>query len=94
MRLPELEIPKFRGNTKKWPEIRDSYEGAIDKSNLLDVEKFNYLKTLVIGEVAYAISDAKLPLEIKLLIAKHIKDIWNLTKILELLNEELKAYGG
>ena len=27
----------------------------------------------------------------KLLIAKHIKDTWNFIKILELLNEELKA---
>ena len=33
----------------------------------------------------------KLPADIKLLTARHIKDTWNLTKILELLNEELKA---
>ena len=33
----------------------------------------------------------KLPLDIKLLIARHIKDTWNLTKTLELLNGELKA---
>ena len=171
MRLPKLEIPKFCGGAKKWPEFWDSYEAAIDKSNLLDVEKFNYLKTLVIGEAANAISGIsltndnygeainilkdrfgnkqiivsshmnsllklstvkrndlqqlrsfydevelnvrslvtlgvtvesfgtlvstvvidKLTPDIKLLIARHIKDTWNLTKILELLNEELKT---
>ena len=33
----------------------------------------------------------KLPLNIKLLIVRYIKNTWNFTKILELLNEELKA---
>ena len=33
----------------------------------------------------------KLLWDIKLLIVRHIKDTWNLTKILVLLNEELKA---
>ena len=60
MRLPELEIPKFCGDAKKWPEFWDSYEAAIDKSNLLDAEKFNYLKTLVIGGAANAISGLSL----------------------------------
>ena len=55
MRLPKLEIPKFCGDAKKWPEVWDSYGAAIDKSNLLDVEKLNYLKTLAIGESANAI---------------------------------------
>ena len=38
MRLPKLEIPKFCGDAKKWLEFWDSYEAAIDKLNLLDVE--------------------------------------------------------
>ena len=55
MRLPKLEISKFCGEAKKWPEFWDSYEAAINKLNLLDADKFNYLKTLVIGEAANAI---------------------------------------
>ena len=55
MRLPKLEILKICGDAKKWPEFWHSYEAAINKSNLLDVEKFNYLKTLVIGEAPNAI---------------------------------------
>ena len=155
MRLPKLEIPKFCGDAKKLPEFLDSYEAAINKSNLLYVENFNYLKTLVTGEATNAILGLsltndnygeainilkdrfgnkrslsyricelnahrevelnvrslvtlgvavesfgtlvstvvidKLTPNIKLLIARHIKDTWNLTKILQLLNEELKA---
>lgn len=34
----------------------------------------------------------KSPLDIQLLIARYLKDSWNLSKILELLNEELKAH--
>ena len=55
MRLPKLEIPKFCGDAKKWPEFWDSYQAAIEKSNLLEVEKFNYLKTLVICGAANSI---------------------------------------
>ena len=59
-RLPKLEIPKFCGDAKKWPEFRDSYKAAMDKSNLLDVENFNYLKILVINEVAKSLSGLSL----------------------------------
>ena len=60
MILPKLEIPKFCGDAKKWPEFWDSYKAAIDKSNLLDIKKFNDLKTLVIGEAANAVSGLSL----------------------------------
>ena len=48
------------GDDKKWPEFWDSCVAAINKSNLLHVEKFNYLKTLVITEAANAISGLSL----------------------------------
>ena len=62
MRIPKLEILKFCGDAKKWTEFWDSYEAAINKSNLLDDEKFfkNYLKTLVIDEATNAISGLSL----------------------------------
>ena len=59
MRLPKMGISKFCGDAKKCPDFWDSYETAIDKSNLIDVEKFNYLKT-VIGEATNAISGLSL----------------------------------
>ena len=43
------------------------------------------------GTLVWAVVIDKLTPDIdKLLIAKHIKDIWNFIKILELLNGELK----
>ena len=50
MRLPKLEIPRFCGDAKKW---------SIIKSNLLDVEKLKYLKS-VIGEATNAIYELRL----------------------------------
>ena len=43
------------------------------------------------GTLVSTIVIDKLHPDIKLLIARHIKDTWNLTKTLELLNGELKA---
>ena len=43
------------------------------------------------GTLVLSVVIDKLPLNIKFLIARHIKDTWSLTKILELLNEKLKA---
>ena len=43
------------------------------------------------GTLVLSVGIDKLPLDIKFLIARHIKDTWSLTKILELLNEKLKA---
>ena len=43
------------------------------------------------GTLVLTVAIDRLPPDIKLLIARHIKDTWNLTKILELLNEELKT---
>ena len=60
MRPPKLEILKFCGDAKQWPEFWYSYEAAIDISYLMDVEKFNYLKTLVIGKATNAISGLNL----------------------------------
>ena len=53
---------KFRNflETLKSGQNFYSYEAAINKSNLLDVEKFNYSKTLVIGEAANSTSGLSL----------------------------------
>ena len=43
------------------------------------------------GTLVLTVAIDKLTPEVKVLIARHIKDTWNFTKILELLNEELKT---
>ena len=44
-RLPKLELPTFDGNLKKWYDFWDLFEAAIHKrSDLAEIEKFQYLK--------------------------------------------------
>ena len=53
MKLPKLELPHFSGNIMKWPTFWDSYESSVHNSpGLSDVDKFNYLRSLL-EKVAY-----------------------------------------
>ena len=48
MRLPKISLPHFKGNPVYWTAFWDSYESAIHlNSSLSDVDKFNYLKSLL-----------------------------------------------
>ncbi len=41
-------MPRFSGNVTKWPEFWDLYESAVHNSpDLSDVDKFNYLRSLL-----------------------------------------------
>ena len=42
--LPKLTIKPFDGDTLEWMSFIDSFNAAVHKSNLSDVEKFNYLR--------------------------------------------------
>lgn len=57
MKLPKLEIPKFSGDIRAWSSFWDMFGSAIDGNDTLDdVDKFNYLKSLVVGEAREAIA--------------------------------------
>ena len=48
VRLPKLSLPHFNGDLMKWPTFWDSYDSAIhNNSELTDVDKFNYLRSLL-----------------------------------------------
>ena len=48
VKLPKISLPRFNGNPVKWTSFWDSYQSAIHlNSNLSDVDKFNYLRTLL-----------------------------------------------
>jgi hypothetical protein len=50
-KLPKLSLPKFNGNRLEWQSFWDSYSSGIHENiSLSDVQKFNYLKTLLVGE--------------------------------------------
>ena len=61
VKLPKIEIMTFSGNKLKWIEFWDSFESAIhNNKKLSNIEKFNYLKSKVIGEARSAISELTL----------------------------------
>ena len=56
-KLPKLDLPKFDGNVLEWQSFWDSFDSAIhSNSTLSEVQKFNYLKSLVEGEASNTIA--------------------------------------
>jgi hypothetical protein len=47
IKLPKLTLPHFNGSLMKWPTFWDSYESAVHNKDLSDVDKFNYLRSLL-----------------------------------------------
>lgn len=57
VKLPKLEMHSFDGNVTKWTTFWDSFESAIDSSpRLSDIDKFNYLQSLLEKSATEAIS--------------------------------------
>ena len=57
VKLPKLSLPHFSGNITKWATFWDSYESAVHKNDdLTDVDKFNYLRSLLEHTAYEAIS--------------------------------------
>lgn len=52
-KMPKLELKKFHGNPINWYLFSESFESAFHRSNTLaGVDKFNYLKSLLVGSAA------------------------------------------
>ncbi len=50
-KLPKLEIPKFSGDKLKWIEFDSIFKATVDsKTNVSEVEKFSYLRSLLQGD--------------------------------------------
>lgn len=57
VRLPKLTIKPFSGNVTAWTTFWDSYNSTIhENAELSDIEKFNYLRSLLTHGAAEAIS--------------------------------------
>ena len=55
--LPKLSLKKFSGDVTTWTTFWDTFESAIHKNpNLSDIDKFNYLNSLLENAAADAIS--------------------------------------
>ena len=56
VKLPKLTLPRFDGRLDRWTTFWDSFESAIHTNNdLSDVDKFNYLRSLLEGSAFAAI---------------------------------------
>lgn len=56
-RLPKLEVRKFDGKLHEWQEFWDSFESAIHRNDTLEnVDKFSYLRGLLVGPARSAIA--------------------------------------
>ena len=61
IKLPKLSLKKFKGDIKEWTPFWDSYKSAIhDNPDLSNVDKFNYLNSLLEASAAEAIAGLKL----------------------------------
>jgi hypothetical protein len=55
-KLPKLTLPKFGGKVLEWSSFWDQFLAIIDHSEMAEINKFAYLKSLLEGEAADAIS--------------------------------------
>ena len=61
VRLPKLELKHFNGNLMEWTSFWDSYSSSIhENSNLSEIDKFNYLHSLLEKSAAEAVSGLKI----------------------------------
>ena len=63
VKLPKLEITKFKGTHIDWFRFWNQYEVEIDKADISPFTKFSYLKELVISTVRVAIDGLPLTVE-------------------------------
>jgi len=56
VRLPTIELPKFKGDIADWLSFRDTFESLIHRNETIDpIQKFHYLKASLEGSAAQII---------------------------------------
>jgi hypothetical protein len=57
VKLPKISLPHFRGNLMRWPAFWDSFNSAVHSNHRLsEIDKFNYLRSLLEGTAYDAIA--------------------------------------
>ena len=75
-KLPKLEVKKFNGKLCEWQEFWDSFESAIHMNDgLSNVDKFSYLRSLLLGSAKSAIGGFALTSAIELLKKRYGKKV-------------------
>ncbi|XP_039315534.1 uncharacterized protein LOC120360046 [Solenopsis invicta] len=105
VKLPIIELPKFKGDLSDWLKFRDTYKSIIhDNPNISNIQKFHYLMsslegsaTQVIDEYEYTEQNYEIVWEAlhrryndpKLLIHNHIEAMFKSKPILNESSEQL-----
>ena len=74
VRLPKLELSKFGGDALEWSTFREQYEAAVDNSDLQEVPKFVYLRSLLVGEARKCVESLTVVKEYYDIACKALKD--------------------
>ena len=100
-KLPKLEMKRFNGEPTEWLPFIDCYDSAVhSNSKLSDIDKLNYLKSLLDGPAAGAIEGLTLSStnyftarEIlqqrygnkQLIISAHMEDLWSILLVMSMV---------
>ena len=55
VKLPKLSLPKFSGDVLQWQSFWDQFTAVVDSSDIPDISKFSYLRSLLEGEAKQSI---------------------------------------
>ena len=56
LKMPKFDLPKFDGKYEKWTPFHEQFMTSVDSNaNLPDIQKFNYLKSVLTGEASQLI---------------------------------------
>uniref|UniRef100_A0A914H300 CCHC-type domain-containing protein n=1 Tax=Globodera rostochiensis TaxID=31243 RepID=A0A914H300_GLORO len=55
-----IQLEKFSGHKRKWPEFYESYKSAIGSQPISKAEKFNFLRNMLVGEARDLIAGFRL----------------------------------
>ena len=91
-KLPKLTLPRFAGDPTKWTTFWESFSSAIHSSEELnEVDKFQYLKSLLEGSAGLPLTSSNYSHAVDLLakrfgskqviISKHIEELMKLPKV-------------
>ena len=59
-KLPKLELPTFSGDVTEWTSFWDQFQAVVHASELPDITKFSYLRSLLKGEAKAAVQGLSL----------------------------------
>ena len=76
--LPKLTIPKFGGQIDQWPEFKNLFDSLVHQnSNLSDVEKFQYLRSLLVSDASALVCNYPLSSELYKTAYEVLQDRYN-----------------